>query len=539
MSLSSLKLSAYRLNQSHSDKIVDLPRTQLNIRDNCRESMMFFVKTFYSQIEPDEFINNWHIEAICDHLEATIHERNPVHQVSELIINLPPRCMKSLLVCVFFPAWVWTNHPEKSFFFGSSTEGLAKLHSEKCRNLINSPMYKTLFPEVELKQSTMLYFENNKLGFRIAKSLSSSIMGLGSSFLIVDDLNEPRESDSQRKKVISWYLSKFQSRAKNEKTVVKIILQQRTHHQDLSGTLLSHENPRLVHLKLPIEYDVDYPCETIPLKNTNGKKWRDPRTKNGELLWPDHLPKLIVDRIKKRMNIYDFAGQYLQRPTPTEGGLIQVDWFKKYNKEFIPNLSKVILSVDTAYKVSETACYTAVTVWGVFENFVTKQSNIILLNLFAEKLEYPEIRKMLKRLCHNYNDVRIGLPDYNHNPPNLVIIEDAASGQALIPDLRRGVNIPIVPFKPHAKGSKEQRLNFVTPFIEGGFVWLPYKANTDIPRDFSKRFLNACVNYPLDSSADIVDTTSQVLMYLQQKKWLLLDEDTEVETAPAKVKNYF
>lgn len=285
-----------------------------------KKNFSAFIKEFWPIVEPgSEYIHGWHIDAICDHLIACKNG-----EIKNLIINMPPRCMKSLIVSVFFPVWLWTFAPETRFIYASYAQSLSVRDSVKCRRLIESHLYQTLFGDIFKltgDQNTKTRFENDKTGYRIATSVGGATTGEGGSYLISDDPQSAAEATSEAivQSTLDWYDNVFSTRGNDPKTVVKIVVMQRLAENDVTGHLLAQGGYE--HLVLPMEYNPELKCKTSIL-------WQDPRTEHGELLWPERFNQTSLDELQKRLGSYGFAGQMNQSPAPKGGGMFKRQWFE-------------------------------------------------------------------------------------------------------------------------------------------------------------------------------------------------------------------
>lgn len=501
---------------------------ELHTRIIAEDSLYEFAKQAWKYVEGDiQFSDGWHIQVICEHLEAVTKR-----QIRNLLINIPPRCMKSGLVSVMWPAWVWLNNPQEQFLYASYSNSLSMRDSVKCRRLILSNWYQTRWEDrytLVGDQNTKHRFDNNKIGYRIAASVGSSVTGEGASCLILDDPNNAKdgESDIKRQSTNDWYSQVWSTRLNNPKTGCRIIVQQRLHQQDISGNILSNDiSNEWIKLILPMEFETARRSKTIILPSTNGKVWEDPRKKEGELLWPNHIGLEEVKKLKNGLRTpYRIAGQLQQRPAPEEGGIIKKSWFKWWKKPRPPKIEQVIQSWDTALGDKEENNYSACTTWGLFIDD-NKIANIILLGLWRGRVSYPDLRKMAKRLYNDYRDDGATdiKPDSQHIP-DMVLVESKASGISLIQDLRRA-GISATQFDPTRYGDKKQRVHLVTHIIQAGRVWVPaippdYKAL----RRYSELFVNSCAIFPSEDSRDLVDTMTQVLTRLRDSYQLIHPDD--------------
>ena len=511
----------------HSD--LELAKAWLPIL-KAQASFHEFAKQAWTQIEgpTTPFVDGWHIQAICEHLEACYRR-----EIKNIIINIPPRCCKSSLIAVMFPAWVWLHGPEEKFLFASYAQSLSTRDSVKCRRLISSPWYQQRWGNLYSlvgDQNTKIRFENDKNGYRISTSTGGSSTGEGGSILVWDDANNAKDGESKVKRegTNDWYSQVWSTRLNDVSTGVNIGVAQRMHENDLSGFLMSSDDTnRIVKLILPMEFEGKRRSKTVILPSTNKQPWQDPRTKEGELLWPEKIgAKELVELKKGLATSYRIAGQLQQRPSPDSGGLIKKEWFRMWKKERPPAVSQVIQSWDTALEANELECYSACTTWGLFKDELTGANNLILLGLWRGRVQYPELRKMAIRLYKDYRDdgqIKI-IPDEKHIP-DIVIVEAKASGASLVHDLSRaGINV--FRFNPTRYGDKIQRVQLATYMIEGGRVWIPARPpDFIVPRRFGHTLIELCAIFPNSDSRDVVDTMTQAILRLRDSGYLTHTSD--------------
>ena len=472
-----------------------------------------------------EFVDGWHIQAICEHLEAV-----KKGHIKNLLINMPPRCMKSTTVSVMFPAWGWIDEPQLQFLYLSYAERLAMKDSVKCRRIINSKWYKDRWGHLfhlAGDVNTKLRFDNDKTGYRISSSVGGTATGEGGDIIVLDDPNNAgdTESDTVRESTNDWCDFVLSSRLNDLKTGCFIAVQQRLHAQDYSGHILSQEIPDLVHLCLPMEFEEGRRCSTVILPSLKGKVWIDPRKEEGYLLWPERIGHLELAKLKAKMRTeYIQAGQLQQRPAPAEGGILKKAWFKWWKYPNPPRCEYILQSWDTAYSNSATASYSACTTWGVFKDQYDA-NQIILLSMWRGRLEHPDVRRMMIRLAKNYLDTRRDdpVPEDFILRPDMILVENKANGGPLIQELSRA-GIIFTKFDPRNEvgGKKIDRLRKFSHIIEAGKIWLPAKAPSYTQlRPFADTFLNACATYPNDSdSLDVIDSMSQALFKLRLGGWI-------------------
>lgn len=492
----------------------------------ARRSLYEFCKQAWPLLEgPNKpFIDGWHIQALCEHLEAC-----RTGEIRNLLINLPPRCGKSSILSVLFPAWWWIEEPSKQFFYSSYDLRLAKRDSLRTRRIVETDWYLRRYGhiyELTKDQKNVMKFENNKLGFRACTSSRSGSTGHGGDVRVCDDANlvsikkNQVETDAKRSAVNEWFSGAWVTRFNDPKKDINIVSQQRTHEHDLSGYIMSLEdktNEDWIKLILPMELENSRRCKTISLPSTKGKVWQDPRKEEGELLWPEYIGKKEVDRLKRGLgNEYRVAGQLQQRPSPAEGHIIKKEWFKWWKNAKAPKFTQIIQSWDTALsdRDFEGNAYHACTTWGLFEDD-NKITNVILLGLWRGRCGYPELRNRAKRLYADYRDDAVEPPPVKGlYQPDLVIVEEKASGYSLIQDFRVA-GIAALKFNPNKYGDKISRVQRITHMIEAGLIWVPARApDFTMLKSFADLFLEMCAVFPNSEARDVIDTFTQVLLRL-------------------------
>jgi phage terminase large subunit-like protein len=526
----------------------NLTPEELETKSLCEKSLLLFVEKSWSIIEGNApFIYGWHVQAICEHLEYLYHL-----YINRLIINCPPRVGKSNICSVIFPAWVWINDPSLRFLYSSYAQSLSVRDSAKCRRLIQSNWYQRLWGSkftLTDDMNSKLRFENDKTGYRIASSVGGSNTGQGAHFEICDDPNNVVNIDSEviREGTNEWHDFVMSSRYSGTMDQFRrLVVQQRTHEKDVTGNILAKDDARWIHLCLPMEFEKNRQCVTVPLRSTEGKRWKDPRKKEGELLWPQGVDRESLELFKTKdfhNDSYRIAGQLQQRPSPAGGGILKKEWFKPWKQRELPEFDYILQSWDTALTASITSCYSACSTWGVFQDR-GGINNIMLLSIFRERIEYPDLRKMATRLYNNYEDTYIDEPLLGVNKPDLVLIEAKVSGYSLLADLM-SANIPVMRFNPGKNGDKnssgKRRLNgdkigrcrIISHLIENGLVWLPTELpNYEFYTADSEIFLEAAINFPMGESLDIIDSMSQAFIWFISRGWVYNKEDPQPEKAP-------
>lgn len=459
----------------------------------AESSLIGFVQQGWHVVEPKTpFIDGWHLHAICDHLEAVSSG-----QIQNLLINIPPRFMKSLDVCVFFPAWEWIQEPALRYLFSSYAETLSKRDSVKCRRLIQSLWYQSRWGDsyqITSDQNEKLRFENDKTGVRIATSVGGMGTGEGGDRIIVDDPHNVRDGDSIIKRigVLHWWDEVMSTRLNDEDTGAKIIVCHRSAQNDLSGHVLA-EKHGYVHLCLPARYEGENRIDSPVIDKQTGEPWKDRRTKVGEPLWENKFGVKQLDKREKKMSTYAIAAQQQQSPSPRGGGVFKVENFK-IEEDF--NRSQIVRSVrywDKAGTKEEERKKGAKFTAGVLMHKLTNDT-IVLEHIVRGKWEAPEREIRIKQTAKvDGKDVKI------------VHEQEGGSGgkesaQATTRNLS-GFTVEA----DHPTGSKEVRAQPYASQVQNGSVILIDKgwSGTSV-----FEYLEELENFPTGTFSDQVDSSS-------------------------------
>lgn len=320
-----------------------MPPLQAIQLELARRNLHDYVRLFWPAIEVDDFLDNWHVATICEHLEAVT-----AGQIRRLMINMPPRHMKSLGVNVFWPSWVWaTRRPQTSFLFASYAQSLTIRDSVKCRRLIQSSAYADLKQWCEQRweltgdQNAKERYDNTAGGYRLATSVDGALTGEGGHIIVVDDAHNVQqgESEAERKNVIRWWDEAMSTRLNSMKTGAYVVLGQRVHEDDLYGHILEMAKAQdWTVLCLPARYESGPSrcrCPAIPFD--------DPRTKDGEPLWKSRFDDSELRALESQMTPYAVASQLQQRPQPREGGMFKPE--KLVRVKSLPPAAQLIKGV--------------------------------------------------------------------------------------------------------------------------------------------------------------------------------------------------
>ncbi len=312
-----------------------------------RRRLRKFIEVFWHIVEPGvQFRSNWHIDLVCEELEAITFGQN----TEGLIINIPPGTMKSLCVNVFWPAWEWAADASRCYLTTSYSDALSIRDNKKMRDLVMSDLYRNSYRVfLAPDQKAKVNFSNTEKGWRVASSIRGQGTGLHPDRIIIDDPLTARQAESEveRETVKDWYTSTISTRGAS-RGCVTVLVMQRLHQEDLSG-FLSTEIGGMRHLRIPMRYETPKPPGPNRPKGYYPPDPRDPRRKDGDLLWPTLFDETKVTRLTRTLGAYGAAGQLQQRPSPEGGGLFKRVWFDYVDER--PARESVLVSArgwDTA-----------------------------------------------------------------------------------------------------------------------------------------------------------------------------------------------
>jgi len=452
---------------------------------NCFDKLLksdfstFIGKTF-STVDPGAlYLPNWHIELIAEYLEAVRRS-----EITRLIINMPPRSLKSVCVSVAWPAWLLGQDPRSRIITSSYASSLSIKHSLDCRLVLNSPWYREIFPKTTLTrdQNEKHKFMTTQRGYRFATSVGGSTLGEGGNFLIIDDPLNPLQAMNKqwRNHINGWFEHTFATRLDDKHKGAIVLVMQRLHQHDMTGYLLS--KPGWQHLCLPA---VALKAGFYDLGNV--KKIRE----HGELLHPMRESIQLIERAKGELGSAAFASQYQQQPLAEDGNMVRSWWFGRY-KSVPENIERRVQSWDTAIKNGDahdaSVCLT----------FAESNGRCYLLDASLMRLEYPDLKKAFYALVKRWE-------------PQAILIEDRASGQQLLQDIHHETTLPVIAINP--KHDKITRFAAVSALIEAGKVFLPEQA------PWLADFESEIFAFPGGNHDDQVDALTQYLDWLRASVW--------------------
>jgi len=452
----------------------------------AEESLAEFIKQAWHVVEPgNPFVHGWHIDAICEHLEACTRG-----DITRLVINIPPGCMKSLILNVFWPAWEWgpKNLRHLRGLGISHKQDLALRDNIKLRRLITSNWYKERYPRVVLlrDQNSKIKFENTDTGFNEVMAFGSITGSRGDRVRIDDPLSV---EDAKSKIILAsrefLFKEAVPTRLVSPEFSVIVLIMQRLHEMDTTALALELGYE---HLMLPMEFEPERKC-------TTSIGFIDPRKEDGELLFPSRFPRHVVDRDKKSLGKYGHAAQNQQRPAPREGAIIKAEWLKNrfkvqrdgYGRIILNFFKEIYQSWDTAFKEGEENDYSVCTTWGL------KDNGFYLIHRYKQRCDFPTLEKAAIDLAKVFN-------------PNQIFVEDKASGQSLIQAIKKRTRLPVKAVK--IDRDKTARLNAVSGYFEAERVFLPDEDWVDEPDGY----VYELTTFPAVKHDDSVDSTSQFLL---------------------------
>jgi len=485
------------------------------LRRAAEGSLYEFVKQAWPVVEPGiPFIASWHIEVICEHLEAISSG-----DLRRLLINIPPRHSKSTIVSVMFPCWEWLAQPEHKYLCASYSGSLSIRDNLKARRLVQSPWYQERWGHMFAlagDQNAKQRFENDRTGYRLATSVGGTATGEGGSRLILDDPHgaQAAQSDVMRASDIEWFDVVWSTRLNNPKTDAMITVMQRLHEKDVSGHILE-DIKGWEHLCIPAEWD------GTPRKTVLGAY--DPRKTKGELICAERFGPKEIQNLKQLLGTYGASGQLQQDPVPQGGGILDAKCFKLWpHDQPLPQFEYIVQSYDCAFTENTSGDPTAFTAWAVFT--LNKRRCVMLIDAWDEHLSYPKLRK---KAIDEWNteyggSVRGGQP-VRPRRSDRVLVESKASGQSLLQDFRQA-NIPAVGYNP-GNADKVSRAHQAAPTLELGLIYVPEsKKNPGHAVSWAQGFLTQVAKFPVAEHDDYVDTFTQVIIYLKNEGWFTLPE---------------
>ncbi len=508
-----------------------------------RGGLLSFVRYFWHILEPGTpFTDGWVLEAICEHLEAVTFG-----EITNLLINVPPGCCKSLLTNVFFPAWEWgaMGMPHIRYVTFSYSSSNTERDNQRFGDLITSPEFKAMYPEVQVRQNGLGMVSNYKHGWKLASSVTGSATGKRGNRAICDDLNNVKESESKpvMEETNRWFRESLSSRLNDMETDAKVVIAQRVADGDVSGEILRLKLP-YCHLMIQMEYEWQADEEGNPYTTDIG--WVDPRWKpdpedcNGELAWPARFSERAVRDLKVELGPYAVAAQLQQTPEPRGGGLIKREYWQPAEQYMTnnryPPFEYIVASLDGAFDDKEQNDPSALTIWGIFQN-EHGYNRAMLVHAWAKKLQIsgPKVEPVpgehesmyRHRAMKHWGLVEWTADTCNRFKVDKLLIENKASGKPAAQSLqnshgRQGWAIILV----EPKGDKYARGLAVQPSFSQEMIYAP-------DREWADQVITECAVFPKGLHDDLYDSTTQAIKHLRDSGLLRSDEDRRAEEMEA------
>lgn len=473
-----------------------------------RGGLAAFVKRAWHVVEPNTYRHSWHLDAMCAHLEAVSRG-----EIRDLVICVPPGASKSLIASTLWPAWDWaTVNPARRFLAATYGQELTDKNAKLHRDLVASDWYRERWGDrVSIGRdevSKVREFKNSAKGWRISTSVGGRATGIHADIHIGDDLVKAQDAEGRAyvdpakiEAANQFWFSTMATRRADAATLCRVMIAQRLHHEDTPGRCIEAGYTALV---LPMEYDPTRPCRTSVYWRAPGAaertRFEDPRTEKGDLLIPDRFPRAVVDADKdpaKGMGLIAFEAQNQQNPTPREGAIFKNVLAHRWTT--LPaRFDRKIITVDCAFKKTETSDFVAIQVWGCLG------PNFYLIDRKTERMGISDtIRNVLGMMA-----------DHPRCP---VHVEDKANGPAVI-EILRGAVPGIHEWSP-GTDSKVGRATAIAHLFQSGNVWLP----PDDRAPWVVEYATTLGRFPLVKFDDDVDATAMALLLLwspRTTQWL-------------------
>ena len=449
--------------------------------------------TFVKSVWPD-FVEGKHHKKIAEQFNRLAEGK-----INRLIINMPPRHTKSEFASFLLPAWMIGKNPKLKIIQTTHTTELAVRFGRKAKHLIDSQDYKKYF-KTTLREDSQAAgrWETEQGGEYFAAGVGSAITGRGADLLIIDDPHSEQDAMNPEalERAYEWYTSGPRQRLQPGGKIVVVMT--RWSLKDLTGALIGAQKG----IKSDQWEVIQFPA-ILPTNKP---------------VWPEYWKLSELESVKASLSIQKWNAQWMQNPTSEEGSIIKREWWRKWDKDYIPALEHVIQSYDTAFLKKESADYSAITTWGVFFPDQDSGPNLILLDAFKKRVEFPELR-------------REALNQYYYWRPDSVVVESKASGLPLTYELRK-MGIPVINFTPSRGNDKHSRVNAVAPLFESGQIWAP-------ETDFAEEVIEECASFPFGDHDDLVDSMTQALMRFRQGGFIDHPEDYKDEPVVHHDKEYY
>ncbi len=471
---------------------LELRLAQISRNEKCQNEFLTFVRAMWP-----EFIAGRHHKIIAEKFERVARG-----ELKRLIINMAPRHTKSEFASFLFPAWMMGRNPRMKIIQATHTTELAVNFGRKVKNLLETDEYREVFKDVKLAADSKASgrWDTNRGGMYFAVGVGSNLAGRGGDLVVIDDPHSEQTAMSNNgfDDAWEWYTAGPRQRLQPGGSIV--LVQTRWSEKDMTGQLLRSmaKDPLADQwevVELPAIFESGEPC------------------------WPQFWSLEDLTAVRASIPPSKWNAQYQQNPTGEENAIIPRDWWKRWERDVIPQLEYVIQSYDTAFSKRETADFSAITTWGVFHPDEGDAPNLILLDSKKGRWDFPELKE-------------VAYEQYNYWDPDTVIVEAKASGLPLTQELRQ-TGIPVVNFTPSKGADKVTRVHSVSPLFEAGMVWAPDEV-------FADEMIEEVAAFPNGEYDDLVDSMTQALMRYRQGNFVRLPSDEwEDQEVSLKVHSYY
>ena len=452
---------------------------ELHEREQYQTSFLEFVKYVWPS-----FITGNHHKIFAEKLERVARGK-----LKRLIVNMPPRHTKSEFASYLFPAWVMGQSPSTKIIQATHTAELAVGFGRKVKNLLDSDIYRDVFPDMELARDAKASgrWSTNEGGEYYAVGVGGALAGRGANLCIIDDPVSEQDalSPTALDNIYEWYTSGPRQRLQPGGSI--IIVMTRWSIRDLTAKVLQKQAEGGADQWEVVEFPAIFPD-------------------TDNVLWPEFWSRDELEGVRASIPVAKWNAQYLQNPTAEEGAIIKREWWNVWDHDDPPVVDYVIQSYDTAFTKSERADYSAITTWGVFYPDEGDEAAIILLDAEKGRWEFPELKDAAMRLYQEFD-------------PDMVLIEQKASGTPLTHDLRR-MGIPVSGFTPGRGADKFSRMNACAPVFESGMVWCPETRWAD-------EVIEECASFPNGEHDDLADSMTQAILRFRQGGFIGTRNDYE------------
>ena len=487
-------------------KLEDLDQLPPKIRDRAKQLLSGISEEekkekaknnfldFTKHIWP-EFIEGEHHKIIADKFNKLA-----TGEIKRLIVNMTPRHTKSEFASTLLLAWMIGREPKLKIIQTTHTGELAVRFGRKAKTLIDSLEYQEIF-QTRLREDSQAAgrWETAQGGEYFAAGVGGAITGRGADLLIIDDPHSEQDAMNitALERAYEWYTSGPRQRLQPGGKIVCVMTRWNT--KDLTGILLKNQSePKSDQWDI-----VEFPA-IMP---------------SGKPVWPEYWKLDELESVKASLSLGKWNAQWMQNPTSEEGAILKREWWKDWDKDYIPRLEHVIQSYDTAFMKKETADYSAITTWGIFRENEDSPAQLLLLDAVKDRFEFPELRRVAKE-------------QYDYWQPETVLVEAKASGLPLTYELRN-MGIPVINYTPSRGNDKHTRVNSVAPLFESGNIWAP------LSKQFAQEVIEECAAFPYGDHDDLVDSTTQAVMRFRQGGLLMHPEDYEDEVSPPRKYKYY